>query len=330
MDLILAVRPAMHGDPRLVRGLVLLLVLTVTAVLLAFAPGLQADAQAVDRGTIFEVGSDANVPQADSADAVIAIGGDVTVAGTVRNTIVAVGGDVDLAPTAQVGTDLSSGDSAVILVGGDLTRAQGATVQGDVSTVTGSWAGDFWNRGIVDSVTSPFTGFALFSWIGGTLLALLGAIVIVALLPRQVVAIGHGVRARFWPSLGWGVLGLVVVVPVVTVLLIISIIGLLAILPWLFVVIATAILGAVGVAVLLGQLILPRLSYRGESLILAAVIGVLVLQLVQLIPIAGSIAVAVAWIVGFGAALIALWNWQRGRRERARELREVQRDDMAA
>ena len=312
------------------RRLIALLMLAAAVALFAVVPGLLSTADAADRGTIFRAGGNVNIPPEDTAEAVIAIGGDVTVGGTVENAIVAVGGDVRLQPTAVVGTDVGSGDSSIILVGGTLTRAEGAAVTGDISRVTGSWAGDIWDRGIVDPISAPFRGFSLFTWIGGTLLYLLGAVLIAALLPRQVLAIRDGVRNRFWPSLGWGALSLIVIVPLVTVLLIITIVGLLAILPWLFVVISALIMGAVGMAVLIGSGILPRLSYRGESLILAAVVGVLVLRLVQLIPFVGSIVVGIAWILGFGAVVMAVWMWQRQRRERVRELREAGTEQRAA
>jgi hypothetical protein len=317
--------------PRHVPARTLALVLTLGAVagLLGLLPGLLDSAAAVDRGDIFKFGGTINVPQADTADSVVGIGSDINVAGTVRNEVVAIGGNVHLAPTAAVGTQNAAGDTSVLLVGGTLTRASGATVTGGVSRGTNGWAGDIWDRGIAGPVSSPFSGFSLVSWLGGTVLSLLGAVLIAAFLPRQVIAVRDGVRRRFWPSLGWGALGLIVIVPVVTILLVITIIGLLAVLPWLFVVIATAVLGAVGVSVLIGHGIL-RAGADTSRLVLAAVIGVVVLRLVQLIPFVGSIIVAVAWIVGFGAAVMALWSWQRRRHEHARELREVRTDEQRA
>lgn len=301
------------------RPLVALTLLGAVAALFVLVPGLVATAAAADRGTIFRVGGNVDLPQADTAEAIIAIGGDVTVAGTVTDTVVAVGGDVDLRPTATVGSGGSADDTSIVLVGGTLTRASGATVQGQVSNVSGGWAGDLGVRGVVDAWQSPFSGLSLLGWLGGTILSLLGAILIVALLPRQVVAVRDRVRSRFWPSLGWGALSLIVIVPVVTVLLIITIIGLLAVLPWLFVVVATLVMGAIGLSVLIGNVILPRLNYRGESLMLAAVVGVVVLRLIALIPIAGGIVNAVAWIVGFGAAILALRSWQRHRHDQRGE-----------
>lgn len=289
--------------------------LVATAILLLLLVVQVRPADAAERGTIFRVGSTVNIPEADTADSIVAIGGDVRVAGTVREAIVAVGGDVRLLDGAQVGTEMNPGDNSVILVGGTLTTSPGATIRGDTSRITGNWAGDAWDSAVLTPIRDPIDGFSLISWLVGTVLALVGAVLIAALLPHQVTAIAQGVRRRFWPSLGWGALGLIVIVPVVTVLLIVTIVGLLAVLPWLLVVVATVVLGVIGVALLLGELILPRLNYRGGSLILAAVVGVLVLRLVALIPVAGPIATAVAGIVGFGAAVVALWGWQRRRRD---------------
>jgi hypothetical protein len=306
-----------HAFPRgLSRPLVILTFFAAITALLALAPGLTAEAAAADRGTIFKTGGDVTLASGDTAKAIIVIGGDASVAGTVTDTIAVVGGDVRLQPTAVVGSANSTGDTAVILVGGTLTRAPGATVQGKISDVSAGWAGDLGTAGLAGVVRSPFSGWGLLGWLGGTILSLLGAVLIVALLPRQVNATRDRARARFWPSLGWGALSLLVIVPLVTVLLVITIIGLLAILPWLFVVVATLVMGAVGVSVLLGQVILPRLGYHGTSLILAAVIGVVVLRLVALIPIVGSIVIALAWIVGFGAAILAVRSWQRHRHDR--------------
>ena len=79
---------------------------------------------------VVEFGKDVSIGPRDTADTVVIVGGKVDVAGTVEHAIIAVGGDVVLEPTAVVGTDLSSGDTALVVVGGHLTRDPGATVTG--------------------------------------------------------------------------------------------------------------------------------------------------------------------------------------------------------
>ncbi|HJW75686.1 MAG TPA: hypothetical protein VJ787_08470 [Thermoleophilia bacterium] len=312
------------NPPSSLRGRVLAFTLFAIIALL-LTGGLAQRASAADRGTIVKVGGDVNIPRSDSASAVIVVGGDVTVAGTIRDGLVNVGGDVRLLPTAVVGSNVNAGDTSLYLVGSSLTRAPGATVQGKTTTVSGSWAGDIWRTGVVDPVVRPFRTGSLIGWFGSTVLYALVALLIVALAQRQTVAIAERIRRRFWPTFGWGLLGAVVIVPVVTVLLIISIIGILALLPWALVVFATFLFGAVGAAVLVGDFVLPYLSYRRENVLLAAVVGVLAVRLVSLVPVAGAIAVAVLWTIGFGATFMAFWDWRREKRDlmRGEETRQA-------
>jgi hypothetical protein len=310
-------------------GLALLLALLATLVLLLI-PGLVAKASAANRGTVFKVGGDVTIPQTDTAAAVIVVGGDVTVGGTVRDAVVDVGGKVTLLPTAVVGSNASGGDNSLVLVGASLTRSPEATVTGKTTTVSSSWAGDIWRTGIVDPIVRPFRTTSLVGWAGSTVLYALVAMLIVALAQKQTVAIKNRIRRRFWPTFGWGLLGAIVVVPVVTVLLIISIIGILALLPWALVVFTTFLFGAVGAAVLVGDYVLPWLGSKSPGLLLAAVVGVIVVRLVGLIPVAGAIAVGLLWIVGFGAAYMAFWDWRRGKRDLAKDERAQQTPPAAA
>lgn len=111
------------------------------------------------RGTVVQFGKDATVEADEEADAVVAIGGDVrvegtvqvavavggdvTVVGTVEKTCVSVGGNVRLTDTAVVGSELNDkGDAAVVLVGGRLIRAPEAQIEGSTTTVQGKWFAD--------------------------------------------------------------------------------------------------------------------------------------------------------------------------------------------
>ena len=109
--------------------------------------------------TVFKVGKDVVIPAGDVVNAVVAIGGnvtidgtadetvvaiggDVTVNGTVKNAAVAVGGDVTAGPNASIGSDMKAGDTSVVAVGGKTTVEPGASVTGKVTKVNGlSWSG---------------------------------------------------------------------------------------------------------------------------------------------------------------------------------------------
>ncbi len=48
------------------------------------------------------------------------------------------------------------------------------------------------------------------------------------------------------------------------------------------------------------------------GLVVAALIGVVVVRLVELIPFVGSAISALLAILAFGAAAMAFWDWRRG------------------
>ena len=72
----------------------------------------------------------------------VAVGGDVTVNGTVNKAVVAVGGDVTAASTASIGSGMKPDDTAIVAVGGATHVESGASVTGKITKVDGlSWSG---------------------------------------------------------------------------------------------------------------------------------------------------------------------------------------------
>jgi len=101
------------------------------------APSLQASPSTSpcrrERGRVQQ---ERHYPQGATADWVVVFGGKVDVAGTVTHMIIAIGGDVVLEPTAVVGTKLDSSDTALVVVGGHLTRAPAPPSQASGSAGT--------------------------------------------------------------------------------------------------------------------------------------------------------------------------------------------------
>ncbi len=285
-----------------------LLVFAVALLALVLGPGLTGRAAAADRGTVTHVGGGTTtVAAGDTASSVFAVGGRVVIAGTVRNTVVGVGTKVTLAPGAVVGASHASGDTSLVLVGGSLSRAPSALVTGRTTTVSGSQVAAAWQAAIVAPISHTLGALSLIIWAALTILYGLLAVVLVALAPRQIAAVEHRMTARPLPTFGWGLLVVAVIVPIVTALLIVSIIGLLALIPWGIVVLAVYAMGAVAVAVLLGRTILRRRA----GLVSAALIGVIVVRLVELIPYVGSAVATLLSIFALGAAAMAFWDWRR-------------------
>jgi hypothetical protein len=118
-------------------------------------------------------------------------------------------------------------------------------------------------------------------------------------------------------SLGWGTLGAVFVVPAISVLLLVSVIGVLVLIPWLLIVVPLAFFfGFACVSALVGRRLLQLFGAQGEHLVASAVVGVLLLHVLRLIPFAGSVLWALAWLAGFGAVAAEIYLWGRARRAR--------------
>src|SRR5580765_8325631 len=110
-------------------------------VLAGFASQLPAYAQTTDAttykltGSRIALGQDIRVERDEEvSNAVVVVGGDVTVDGRVRDGMVVVGGDITLSATADVRGD-------IVLVGGTLRRDPAARLSGSVNYVSfGDWA----------------------------------------------------------------------------------------------------------------------------------------------------------------------------------------------
>lgn len=262
---------------------------------------------------VVEYSKNVTIPQGATADWVVVFGGKVDVAGTVTHMIIAIGGDVVLEPTAVVGTKLDSSDTALVVVGGHLTRDAGATVTGKRfdwhHTRFGKWHGDF------RSLLKPhWFFFGPISWLAQTLMDVVLALVIVALFPRQVGAVKDRLRHSPLAAFGWGLLIPFVMVPVASILLVITVVGIFALIPSWFIVLPIILLfGMVGTAALVGETVLGAFNNRSQTLLVSAVLGAATLNLLHLVPVAGIIAIVLLLVAGFGAAWLAIFDWQRGR-----------------
>jgi hypothetical protein len=283
--------------------------LLLAVLLLTAAPALAAPAKV--EGNIVAYNKNTVIPLGTSAHSVVAFGGSVTVAGSVRTAVAAFGADVRLLPTARLGTTLGPNDSSLLVIGGTTTTAAGAQVAGKSTTWTlgslrSAVASGFWRP-----IVRPFAVTSLVVWAGSTVVVLALGLLIAGLFPRQTRRVSDRISTRYWSSLGWGALSAFIIVPLVTAALIVTIVGIILAVPWLLIVVPAVLLfGYVSFAALLGGWLLGLAGYRGGSMILAALTGVMALQLVRLIPIAGEIAAVVATVVGFGAAITAFVEWR--------------------
>jgi hypothetical protein len=268
-----------------------------------------------DGGVTVKLGSDAIVRQGEKADSVVAVGGNVIVYGTVAHTVVAIGGDVQLKSTAVVGSTMGPNDTSIVTVGGDVTREPGAVVIGKTTDIAGNWFGTVLSRGIWRPIVHPFRVYSVVGWMAQTIMFALVALIVVAVAPRQVRAIKDQIKRRPLPALGWGALTTLIVVPVTSIILLITIIGILLLIPaWFIVLPIIALLCFVGVASLIGEMVISSKDMTRDNLMVTAVLGMLLISIVRFLPIAGFILFIALGMVGIGAGLLAWDEWRRARK----------------
>jgi hypothetical protein len=302
------------------RGHITLFALVAAALVLLLAPG-RALAQENRDDVYVRVNGTVDLAAGESVDTLVAVNSEAQVAGTVRETLVivnrtaTVSGDVGrdaivangtlrLEPTARIGGD-------VVLINGQLDQADGAEIAGSVVERSGAGMGAEFRR-----VTAAVS-FVV--WLGVTLLFVVVALGWAAVAGRQLSDIAGLLGAR--PGLA-AVAAVIfwIVVPVVAVIAFFTVIGipigialLVIVLPLLWG------LGYVVTSTRLGFFLadLRRTTPDLAHPYLEAVLGVVILQLIGLIPIVGGIVIALAGLFGAGAIVVHAWRRIGAPRNRA-------------
>jgi hypothetical protein len=274
--------------------------------LLLAAPAAFAADPTVGRGdrVLMAFNGDITVPTGEQADTVLVAGGTATVAGHVKTVVVLDGTAILQGATVE----------SVFVTGGSLSIDAATTVTGDVRTlnttatvdpaasVGGSVSSLEADLVAAAAVLAPMVvlfvlGLALVTLVAGLALAALGA--------RQVRAAEALITHQPGETILFGLAGLVVI-PFVAILAMITVIGAPLGLAILFMVWpAAAFAGYLVAGIWIGEWLLYRgASERPDRPYLAAVLGLLILQVISVIPFVG----AIASLFGFGAVLLLAWR----------------------
>ncbi len=247
---------------------------------------------------------------------VASFAGSVTVRGTVEGDIATFGGTVDLEDGSRVTGDIAT-------FGAPVNTAPGAVHEGKAAGFgegLSRWA---------SSAKEPVGGGG---WIVGTILGLLVALLIAAVFPNSTRTIADGIVEQPGSAAAHGALTLLLIAPI-CVLLAITCIGLLLVPVVIIGTIVAAIMGTVGINLILGRAISGRLNWSVASLLGLVTIGVIALQIVELtrfVPDLGIINVLVtlavllfaiggALMTGFGTTPDGTWITRRFSRRRPPE-----------
>jgi cytoskeletal protein CcmA (bactofilin family) len=263
-------------------------------------------------GSVVKMGQPIQVEAGEVVNGdVVAIGGPVTVLGTVKGDVVAVGGSVDVsgkvdgdAIAAGGSINLNPGASVrgdAVAVGGTVKKAVGSELKGER---VGVGMGHGWGSGRrIDSFGGPVA--LLTHWLLQLILVLLA----LAIVPANVRAISDRIVREPGRAAAFGAVGLCLCLPILAILFVL-VVTWVAIPLYVAAVAVLAILGEVAMCLVVGRLCLGWWKRASMSLWWAAFVGFLALRLVYAICDAapahtGLAAVGlVVLVLGFGGALM--------------------------
>jgi hypothetical protein len=286
-------------------GLLFLILALVPASLVAQA---SQDENNNDESFIFQVNRPVSIAADDTVDAVVVINDNAVIEGDVDDALVVVRGTATVNGNVSgdifvVEGTLNLSESATVdnvtLVRSDLNRADGATITGDLEE-NANYSELGWGAAI----------FSIVFWIGLTIAILLASLLVMALFGRQIRQAAETITAR---PLETGVTGLAtwVILPIVAILAFVTIIGipvglgiLLVVMPLL------GLMGYIVASYWLGAKLGSMMNLRVGPYALL-IIGLVLLQLVGLIPWFGGLLAFIATLMGTGALVYYLWRARR-------------------
>ncbi|HHS98544.1 MAG TPA: polymer-forming cytoskeletal protein [Chloroflexi bacterium] len=270
-------------------------------------------------GDLVVFGGDVTLEEGSEVNGdVVVWGGTVDVNGTVDGNLAALGGDVHLGASALITGDL-------VTMGGEIQREEGARVEGqEVTGVGRGWAFPViiplpGGARRIPIPSGPYThwnglpGLLLHLLLRGIRLVLLVFLMaglsglVVVLWPQPAARVGETALQALLPSLGVGLLTVVVAGVVV-----LGLIASLCLSPLaLLVILAAGVAGLFGwtaLGILVGERVVPALTSRPVSPFWSAALGgallIFITELLDLIPCVGWIGGFLVTCVGVGAVVL--------------------------
>lgn len=274
---------------------------------------------------LYVAGGNLNI-EGDVNGDLTAMGGNINIAGNVSRGVTAGGGSINILGNVGQSVRVAGGETTISgTVGGDIIAAggrikilPGAIIEGDLVFA----GGELENQGTVRGEVKHYarakqdpnrSAFSL-----GWFLQILMGLVLVFLISRffrgwateKIAEIESG----FWRNALRGIIG-IILIPILIVVLFITILGIPIAAISLFAFIISLILASAIAAIWLGQFIWKKMG-RGNDIFAwqPLALGVIIYQLLKLIPVIGWIGVAIMFLAAFGSIVLAPYRYFRSRR----------------
>jgi uncharacterized RDD family membrane protein YckC len=249
-------------------------------------------------GPVVSVLGETHVSGGPVGDASISVLGSNYVDAKVNGPVVAVLGNVELGPHAEVGQE-------VVCIGGQVKRAPGAIVHGQVNNVEfGFHFGDFqWLQAWIKHcllLGRPLAFGPHLLWVWVLTLAFLGFYLLLALVfPRAIEKCTDTFEQRPGKSILTAFL-VTLLTPAAAILLAITIIGTPALVLTLFI---AALFGKAAMLLWLGRRVLRMLGTAQFAPVLGVLVGGVIVMLLYTIPIVGFVVAKLLSWIGIGAVV---------------------------
>jgi uncharacterized RDD family membrane protein YckC len=280
------------------------------------------------RDAMVVVGKNAELKAGETAEAVVVVGGSVTIRGHVSEAVVAIGGDVILEEGAEVGEE-------AVAIMGSLRVAKGATIHGDAVAVGGTidasegakvegqkeeialgpigkpeWLRKWFSQCVLK--LRPLAPQVPWVWAVAGCMFLLYALIALAF-PRPVQACVDEMTSRPATTFLMGLLTKLLL-PLVLLILIVTGIGIFVVPFVLAALILGALVGKVALLELLGSKVIGRFGAQGNQPLLALLVGAVIICVLYMIPVLGLLVLGVTAVWGLGAAVTAAFGGYRRER----------------
>ena len=293
-------KPREYGNPAIGKCRPIRPILCLVLVLALFLAPNAAIAAA--EKSIIKIGNDVTIERGQKVGNVVAIGGQITVSGTVQKSALAIGGSVVLTRTAVV-------KGNVVSLGGVIVIARDAEVDGDITEINSS---NFYET-LATGLSSDWDGW---SWIFAVislsifLVILVLALLIAALLPKPVQTVSDAIHEVTFKVFLTGILGLILIAPL-ALLLTISVVGIALIPLEVIIVVCSVLLGFIAVGRIVGEQFLRLFGRTRPGIVRETFWGLLILWAIGWIPYIGWMVKALAIVIGLGATLVTRFGTHR-------------------
>ena len=273
----------------------------LATLLLALIPLVaSADDGSDDKGLLLRIRGDVQVPRGETVGTLIAIDGDATIDGTVKNAVLVINGTAIVRGIVEGNLTVISGE-VDLQAGGkvkDVTAVRSKVVRDSGATVTGKIR-ERERAGIAPGVIALFS---IFFWVGMTIAVLAAGFIFAAVGGRQLTGAARAMTRDPLNSF-LGVVFVWIGLPLLAVLAMVTVVGLpLGLGALVFLMPALWFLGYVVAGAGLGGLLTGLIKSDDEGHpFLATFLGLLALQLLVLVPVVGALLALLAGAWGAGA-----------------------------